>query len=145
MQCVFWSSWRKEHVLVPCAVFTTKINGEIFMSGFLTTTCHMWNSRIMSGFSECNISSALRDLKCHWLIEWFCGCTTMICMNTSRLGYKHVSCIKSLRIISSTFSHSTFTSLWFKVWTQIQLENESSRYYWIKNASHERVVMNSRQ
>ena len=77
--------------------------------------------------------------------------------NSSRLGYKHV-CVNYLHVASHDyqyqeviqhtythphsqnlflfFSRSTPTSLS----TQIQVENESSKYYLIKNISHKHVI-----
>ena len=107
----------------------------------------------------CVTSLVCEGIKCCWVILWPPQLRTTN-ENTSRLGYKHV-CINYLHVAShdyhsitkwsSThthphthsltksfyfFSHSTPTSL--STW--IQVENESSKYYWIKNRGHKHVI-----
>ena len=78
--------------------------------------------------------------------------------NASRLGYKHV-CVHYLHVASHDYqyqeviqhtythllthsqNHSIFSRLTpTSLSTQIQVENESSKYYWIKNISHKHVI-----
>jgi len=104
----------------------------------------------------CNVSSAWRDQMSS------SDSVVTATENASRLGYKHL-CVNYLHVAShdyqeviqhthtSTlslthrivlfFSRSTPTSLS----TRIQLENESSKYYWIKNISHKHVIRQTKE
>ena len=107
----------------------------------------------------CNVSSAWRDQMSS------SDSVATATENTSRLGYKHVS-VNDLHVASHdyqyqeviqhthTSTHSLTRSLTHRmvcfvcfsrstptsVSTRIQVENESSKYYWIKNISHKHVI-----
>ena len=96
--------------------------------------------------NNCNISSVWKD---QMSSNDSVATTTE---NTSRLGYKHVY-INYLHVAShdyekviqhthtSTQNHSIFScSTPTSLSTQIQAENESSKYYWIKTISHMHVI-----
>ena len=105
----------------------------------------------LTAYYNCNVSSAWRD---HMSSSDSVATATE---NASRLGYKHV-CVNYLhvashdyqKVIQHTHTHTHphthsltesfyFFSLYFHS-TRIQVENDSSKYYWIKNISHKHVI-----